>query len=301
MPGEELERCPVELVGVFVQACVGEVLEDHQLGTLDAFGEGWGEAGRGDEVPAAVGDLGGGDDAPQLGLGVMGEDRFGLVQEGVDGLGWAAADEVLQGGDELRLLRVHLRGEAPREDALDHRLGHASKGLSHDLPALYDDREEGVRLRPGTVERQGGDPLWVLGRQPHPHRGAKRHAGHVRPVDVEDFHEPGHVVGQLLRRIRARRLVGRARPSEVDRHAGEVLGVLGRLECVAGVVGGQVGNEDERVPGSFGLVVHRKVPDGDGRHGYPFCARRADPSSALLYGRADARRPLGSMPNSRAS
>ncbi len=79
LAGEELERGPVELFGVFVQAGVGEVLEDHQLGTLDAFGERWGEAGRGDEVPASVGDLGGGDDASQLGLGVMGEGRFGLV------------------------------------------------------------------------------------------------------------------------------------------------------------------------------------------------------------------------------
>ncbi len=104
LAGEELERGSVERFGVFVQAGVGEVLEDHELGALDAIGEGRGEAGRGDEVLAAEGDLGGGDDAAQLGRGVMGEDRFGLVQEGVDGLGWAAADEVLQGGDELRLL-----------------------------------------------------------------------------------------------------------------------------------------------------------------------------------------------------
>ena len=61
----------------------------------------------------------------------MGEDGFGLGQEGVDGLGWAAADEILQGSDELRPLGVHLRGEAPREDPVDHHLGHASKGPRH--------------------------------------------------------------------------------------------------------------------------------------------------------------------------
>ena len=38
----------------------------------------------------------------------MGDDGVGLMQEGVDGLGWAAADEILQRGDELRLLGVHL-------------------------------------------------------------------------------------------------------------------------------------------------------------------------------------------------
>ena len=74
---------------------MGEVLEDNELGILDAVGEGSGEASRSDEVPASVGDLGGDDDAAQLRLDVMGEDGFGLVKEGVDGLGWAAADELL--------------------------------------------------------------------------------------------------------------------------------------------------------------------------------------------------------------
>jgi hypothetical protein len=44
----------------------------------------------------------------------MSEDRFGLPQEGVDGLGRAAAHEVLQGGDKLRLLGVHLSLNPPR-------------------------------------------------------------------------------------------------------------------------------------------------------------------------------------------
>jgi len=42
---EELERDPVELLGVLVEAGVGEVLEDHGFGALDAFGQGRREAG----------------------------------------------------------------------------------------------------------------------------------------------------------------------------------------------------------------------------------------------------------------
>jgi hypothetical protein len=37
-----------------------------------------------------------------------------------------------------------------------------------------------------------------LGRQPHPRRGAERHAGDVRSVNVERGHEPGDIVGKLL-------------------------------------------------------------------------------------------------------
>jgi hypothetical protein len=57
------------------------------------------------------------------------------------------------------------------------------------------------------------------------------------------------------------RLVGLARAAWVDRNAGEILGVIGDLEGVAGIVGGEIGNEDERLAGALLLVVDRDVVD----------------------------------------
>jgi hypothetical protein len=89
------------------------VVDDHQFGPFDAVGERCGEAGRGNEVPASVSRR----RYVRVGRGVMSEDGFGLVDEGVHRPRSAAAGEGLQAGDELRLLRVHVRSETPREDA----------------------------------------------------------------------------------------------------------------------------------------------------------------------------------------
>ena len=56
MAGEELERGPVEPFDVFVQAGVGEVLEDHQFAPVDPVVDPLGEARRADQVARADGD-----------------------------------------------------------------------------------------------------------------------------------------------------------------------------------------------------------------------------------------------------
>jgi hypothetical protein len=117
------------------------------------------------------------------------------------------------------------------------------------------------------VERQRGDPIRVLGRQPHGRGTAQRHAEHVAPVDAQFGHEGGDVVGVLLGRVGALGLVALPRPPQVDRDAGVVLGELGELEGVAGVVGGEIGKEDQRLTRTRRLVVHGDVPHRRGRHG----------------------------------
>src|SRR6266545_3066217 len=57
------------------------------------------------------------------------------------------------------------------------------------------------------------------------------------------------------------------RSAEVDGEAGEVLGVLRHLEGVTSVIGGQVGNEDQRFSGSLLVIVHGDVIGFDFRHG----------------------------------
>ena len=71
----------------------------------------------------------------------------------------------------------------------------------------------------------------------------------MRPLDADRRHEGGDVVGEELHRIGPLRLVGLARAARVDRDAGEMLGVVGDLEGVAGVVGGGIGDQDERLAG----------------------------------------------------
>src|SRR6266849_2221843 len=79
-------------------------------------------------------------------------------------------------------------------------------------------------------------------------------------------HESGDVIGEKLSGIGTIRCVTFASPSEVERDAGKVLGVLCHLEGVTGVIGGQVGNENERLAGSLLVIVHGEVVCLDLRH-----------------------------------
>src|SRR5438552_1237854 len=58
-------------------------------------------------------------------------------------------------------------------------------------------------------------------------------------------HKRGNVVCEKLSRVGTFRFVRFASSPEVERYAGEVLGVFRYLKSVTGVVGGQVRNENE--------------------------------------------------------
>jgi len=73
----------------------------------------------------------------------------------------------------------------------------------------------------------------------------------MRLLDSRDLHESGNIVREKFGGIDALWFVGFTCPSEVERDAGKVLGVLCHLEGVTGVIGGQVGNENEGLTGSL--------------------------------------------------
>jgi hypothetical protein len=75
-------------------------------------------------------------------------------------------------------------------------------------------------------------------------------------VHAQGLHEGGHIVGKGLRRVDAFRLIALAGTSQVAGDTGEVLEVLGNLEGIAGVISGQVGNQDQRLSDSLLIVVH---------------------------------------------
>ena len=119
---------------------------------------------------------------------------------------------------------------------------------------------------PRAVQRQRTHPLGVARRQVQADRPAERDAGHVRPLDADRGHECGHLVGVGVGRVRAGRLVALARARQVDRDAAEVLGVGGQLERVAGVIGAQVGDEQERLAVALHVVVDAESVDVGLRH-----------------------------------
>ena len=88
----------------------------------------------------------------------------------------------------------------------------------------------------------------------------------MRALDADRLHERGHVVGEQLHRIGAVRLVGLTRSARVERDAGEVLGIVRDLKGVAGVVGGKIGNENERLACSLSLVIDRDAVRVHFRH-----------------------------------
>ena len=100
----------------------------------------------------------------------------------------------------------------------------------------------------------------------------------MRFLDADRFHECGDVVGEQFGRIGAVRLVGLAGSTRIERNAGEMFGVVGDLEGVAGVICGEIGDENERLARSLGLVIDRDAVDFDlGHEDLP--ARRPDASS----------------------
>src|SRR5688572_6919651 len=76
--------------------------------------------------------------------------------------------------------------------------------------------------------------------------------------DARSLHEGGHIVGEKLRGIGALGFVAGTRPTKVERDTGELLRVLRHLKRVTGVIGSEVGNENERLSRSLLVVV-----DGD--------------------------------------
>src|SRR5271169_3295899 len=88
----------------------------------------------------------------------------------------------------------------------------------------------------------------------------------MRSLHADRLHEGGDVVGEQLHRIGAVRLVSLARASRVNGDASEMLGIVCDLEGIAGVVGGEIGDEDERLSCPLLLVVHGDAVRFDLRH-----------------------------------
>src|SRR6266567_1863360 len=86
-------------------------------------------------------------------------------------------------------------------------------------------------------------------------------------LDPSGLHESGNIVREKLGGIDAFWFVRFTCPSEVERDAGKVLGVLRHLEGVTCVIGGQVRNENERLTDSLLVIVQRDVVGFDLRHG----------------------------------
>jgi hypothetical protein len=92
----------------------------------------------------------------------------------------------------------------------------------------------------------------------------------VRAGDADGLHELRDVGGEQLGRVDAVRLPRQARAAEVDGVAGELPGVVSHLERVAGLVGRETRDEDERFAFALDLVVdldvvglhyrHRRLP-----------------------------------------
>src|ERR1700680_1933561 len=85
-------------------------------------------------------------------------------------------------------------------------------------------------------------------------------------ADLQGLHKSGNIVGEKLGGIDAFGFVCFASPSEVERDAGKMLGVLRHLEGVAGIISGQKRNENEGLSGSLLVIVHRDVVGFDLRH-----------------------------------
>ena len=88
----------------------------------------------------------------------------------------------------------------------------------------------------------------------------------MRFLDADRSHEGGDVVGEQFGRIGSVWLVGLAGAARIKRNAGEMLGVVGDLEGVTGVVGGEVRDEHKRLARSLALVIDRDVVDLDLGH-----------------------------------
>jgi hypothetical protein len=85
-------------------------------------------------------------------------------------------------------------------------------------------------------------------------------------ADSHRLHEYRDVVRECLCGVGGVRLVALAGATEIDREAREVLRILRHLKRVASVIGGEVRNEDERLPGSLLFVVDYQAVGVDSGH-----------------------------------
>jgi hypothetical protein len=88
----------------------------------------------------------------------------------------------------------------------------------------------------------------------------------MRLSDSHSSHESGNIVRERLSGISIAGFVGFTGPSEVERDAREILGVLCDLKGVTRVIGGEVRNENEGISGPLLLVVHGDVVRSDLGH-----------------------------------
>src|SRR6266566_5458795 len=88
----------------------------------------------------------------------------------------------------------------------------------------------------------------------------------MRLLEPQSIHESGNIVSKIFGGIDAFGLVRFTCPSEVQRDAGKVLGVLCHLEGVTSVFGGQIRNENKRLSASLLVIVHHDVVGFDLRH-----------------------------------
>jgi len=129
----------------------------------------------------------------------------------------------------------------------------------------------------------------MTGGQVDAHGGAERDAGDVGPLNPYRAEEAGHLVRVALGRVRPRRLVAFARARKVDRDTAEVLGVGRELERIAGVVGAQVRDQQQRVALPLHVVADRQPIDVDLRDGrsswFPVATARTSLRAARMNSR----------------
>jgi hypothetical protein len=109
------------------------------------------------------------------------------------------------------------------------------------------------------------------------HPGAERDTRDVGLFDSDGVEEGGGLVGIALGRVRPGRLVALARARKVERDAAEVLGIRGQLKRVAGVIGGQIRDQQQRLAVPLHVVVEREFVYLDLWH-----ARTAKPCAAKV-------------------
>src|SRR6185437_2051106 len=107
----------------------------------------------------------------------------------------------------------------------------------------------------------------IFRRHPHSCGCAKRKPGNMCFGDSHCAHERHHIIREKFCAVCALRCLRLASPAKIQRDAGEMLGVLCHLECIAGVIGGKVGNQDQRLSASLLVIIHGDVIGFDPGHG----------------------------------
>jgi hypothetical protein len=87
------------------------------------------------------------------------------------------------------------------------------------------------------------------------------------PLDLERGEKGCGIVGKEPRRIWTGRFVALPGAAWVEGDAGEMLGVVCHLERISGVVGRQIGDQQQWLARALLLVIYGYVIDLDLRHG----------------------------------